>query len=623
MKGITIGTQLGGLLRHLDSATRQLGDVSERLASGMRINKASDDAAGLAISSTLEADARIYSQALRNINDGISAINIATGTLAELSTISTRLSELAEQGANETYSPMQRQALTKEADALVNEFNRIVLTTKFNGRALFSSESADLSLQAGVGELNILSTSTMGSLARGIGTGTFQAAVSYGLYGATPDVMVGDLNNDGINDIIATSTDGIISKVSVLLGNGDGTFSAFVSYALAGNGLPTALAVTDINADGKVDVVTAYDGTLRLLYGTGAGTLSPEVDTGIAAGNFAVGDFNRDGLQDLAVQSATSTISTYLNLGGGNFTFASSADGGNNITDIKVGDFNGDNTLDIVTASITDDKINIALGTGDGTFSPKISYAAPTDPRNLAVGDFNRDGYDDVALISLVFPSSASALSIWNGSSSGTLSPVVSQLLTYRMGGNLSAGDMNGDGLTDIYITAGLDAIAELRTSDEAGQISLTSYLNVSGSEATIADLNGDGAADIVSAPSGYVNVSLANSQETATTLFLNLSSAKGSREALSLLSQLRDRIAQQTGELGAFQSRLDIAANVLRSRREESLAASARIKDADIAHEAAQAVAAGIRQRIASAVLREAGLQTEIVLDLLRNLQA
>ena len=122
--------------RALDSASYDISKTQERLSSGLRINSASDDAAGLAISSTLNTDQRIFSTGIRNLNDGLSATNIAQGALESISTIVNRQKELAEQAANGVYSIAQRSALNTEANQLVKEFNRIVQTTSFNGQKI-------------------------------------------------------------------------------------------------------------------------------------------------------------------------------------------------------------------------------------------------------------------------------------------------------------------------------------------------------------------------------------------------------------------------------------------------------------------------------------------------------
>jgi flagellin len=148
---ITIGSNLSSLQaqRKLGEATSTLETTYERLSSGQRINRASDDAAGLAVASTLNANARIYTQGVRNINDGISYLNIADGATGALKSILTRMRELSTQSSNGTYSDTQRQAMDTESLALQAEFNRVIDTTEFNGINVFASTT--LSIQAGYG----------------------------------------------------------------------------------------------------------------------------------------------------------------------------------------------------------------------------------------------------------------------------------------------------------------------------------------------------------------------------------------------------------------------------------------------------------------------------------------
>ena len=116
---ITLGSNIAslGAQRRLANASEKLGSVFERLSSGLRINRASDDAAGLAVSSSLNAYQRIYTQGVRNLNDGVSALSIADGAIGQLSNIVTRQNELAEQAANGIYTTVPRSALDREAQA--------------------------------------------------------------------------------------------------------------------------------------------------------------------------------------------------------------------------------------------------------------------------------------------------------------------------------------------------------------------------------------------------------------------------------------------------------------------------------------------------------------------------
>lgn len=147
---ITLGSNIASLQaqRRLGNASLELATVFERLSSGQRINKAADDAAGLAIADSLKANQRVASVAIRNASDGISTIAIADSALGQIGNVLSRLAELAEQSANGTYSTTQRSALGNEFVALGSEIERIAVTTEFNGVKLLSGSSA-ITLQVG------------------------------------------------------------------------------------------------------------------------------------------------------------------------------------------------------------------------------------------------------------------------------------------------------------------------------------------------------------------------------------------------------------------------------------------------------------------------------------------
>jgi flagellin len=114
----------------------------ERISSGIRVNRASDDAAGLGISEALRSDIRALRQAVRNSNDGIALINVAEGALNEQSSILIRLRELASQAATGTVGSTERATIQLEFNALRNEIDRISATTQFNGQGLVDGSLA-------------------------------------------------------------------------------------------------------------------------------------------------------------------------------------------------------------------------------------------------------------------------------------------------------------------------------------------------------------------------------------------------------------------------------------------------------------------------------------------------
>ena len=133
--------------KFLDINTRRVGQSIERISSGIRVNRAADDVAGIAISEALRSDIRVLRQGVRNLNDGISLINVVEGALNEQSGAVIRLKELATQGASETLGASERQTLNLEIASLAAEIDRIAATTEFNGRTLLDGSLAQ-SVQA-------------------------------------------------------------------------------------------------------------------------------------------------------------------------------------------------------------------------------------------------------------------------------------------------------------------------------------------------------------------------------------------------------------------------------------------------------------------------------------------
>jgi flagellin len=151
--GIRINTNVASIntRRHLYNSTIAFNKSMEKLSSGLRINRAGDDAAGLAISEGLKSDIRALEQASRNASDGISMVQTAEGALDEVSNILLRLRELTEQSLNGTLTDTERGYLDSEFQDLLNEITRISNSTEFNGISLLDgSATAAVSIQVGI-----------------------------------------------------------------------------------------------------------------------------------------------------------------------------------------------------------------------------------------------------------------------------------------------------------------------------------------------------------------------------------------------------------------------------------------------------------------------------------------
>ena len=210
---ITLGSNISSLRgqRQLAKTSAALSTTFQRLSSGSRINKAADDAAGLAIADSLNANSRVFNQGVRNLNDGLSLLNIADKAIENLASIVIRLEELAVQSANGVYSDQQRRALDGEAQALSDEYFRISKTTEFNGQRLFTGENPIVSLQAGIGTDAVLETGVGGA----IGNGSFLAGTSY--VTNSNAVQLVDLDNDGNLDLATVGS----GQASIRLGDGN------------------------------------------------------------------------------------------------------------------------------------------------------------------------------------------------------------------------------------------------------------------------------------------------------------------------------------------------------------------------------------------------------------------
>lgn len=240
----------------------------------------------------------------------------------------------------------------------------------------------------------------------GNGDGTFTAMTPIRVpYVFT--VWTGDFNGDGIADLVVAGY-----EVTVLLGNGDGTFRVEPSISITGGGY--ALAVADLNGDGIADLAVANNSgsssgpsSVTILLGKGNGTftqLSESPATGLEPLSIAAGDFNGDGIPDLAVSNQNDgfpnlgTVTVLLGNGDGTFTpTAVSPLTGSIPYTVAITDINGDGIADLVTSNAGSNTASILLGNGDGTFDAALSPAAGTNPVGAGVGDFNGDGRPDIA----------------------------------------------------------------------------------------------------------------------------------------------------------------------------------------------------------------------------------
>jgi hypothetical protein len=359
-------------------------------------------------------------------------------------------------------------------------------------------------------------------------------------------LAVGDLNGDGHPDVVVanycarTFCNGGI--VSVLLGNGDGTFQTAVSYNTGGIN-PWSVAIGDLNFDGYPDLVVANvcqsstncnNGTIAVLFGNGDGTFrAPTIYNAGGYWNFSVviGDVNGDGIPDLVVgnylQCITCTegaVSVFLGDGDGTFQApVSYSSAGYEVYSVAMGDVNRDGRTDLVvtnncqssTACPGPGGLSVLLGNGDGTFQPAVPYSSGGywGPDAVVIVDVNGDGTPDLVAPNYCLSGSTCPgpgdVAVLIGLGDGTFQQPVS----YNSGGYhaflVAVGDVNGDGHPDLVVANECDSascnhgVAGVLLGNGDGTFQAAQTYSSGGSTpyaVVVADVNGDGKPDVLMA---------------------------------------------------------------------------------------------------------------------------
>ncbi len=366
----------------------------------------------------------------------------------------------------------------------------------------------------GDGQLDLAVTDVDGvQILLGNGDGTFQPAktVAAGIEGP---LVEGDFNGDGRLDLaIANETSDV---VSVLLGNGDGTFQPAVSYSVGME--PTGIVAGDFNGDGRIDLAVTvininesnplnltYASTVSVLLGNGDGTFRPAVPYAVGPGpwDIAAGDFNGDGHLDLAVAvidynlADASNVSVLMGNGDGTFRPAVPYPVASELNGIVAGDFNGDGHLDLATTSLggfDTNSVSVLLGNGDGTFQAPVTYPAGSDTAGIVAGDFNGDGHLDLATTN----GSYLTVSVLPGKGDGTFGPPVTYAVgVYPLG--IAAGDFNGDGNLDLAAAnSGSNDVSVLQGTGDGSFVDPSQLITTPYATPLVADVNGDGTDDVL-----------------------------------------------------------------------------------------------------------------------------
>ena len=377
----------------------------------------------------------------------------------------------------------------------------------------------------------------------GNGDGTFKPAVTYssGGYQAFA-VLVSDVDADGKSDLILANgcppLNGYCSatgSVGVLLGNGDGTFKAVHNYH-TGQSI-SAIAVADLNGDGRSDVIAAdcpaggetcfnSEGEVVVLLAKPDGTLAPALaydSGGKVAATLAIADVNLDGHADVLVGNAAA-CSTYCEgsvgvlLGNGDGTLRAALTFASWLPDsVVVGELNGDGNPDVITTSSGID-LGVLLGNGDGTFRTMVRYPLKASyPTPAIVADINDDRKPDILVGSYGCWNGVSlgygCVSVLAGNGNGTFQDVVTYHTGAPVGGWLAVADINGDGKLDLiaenYCSNACDSAGSVGVLLGNGDGTLQQAVTFSSGARTsiwvgVADFNRDGRPDLVVASPGY-----------------------------------------------------------------------------------------------------------------------
>jgi hypothetical protein len=291
-------------------------------------------------------------------------------------------------------------------------------------------------------------------LCTSMAAGQFGKPTCYKTPGISGAVVAGDFNNDNILDLAATSVDH--NTVSILLGNGDGTFRKGGKFGIGSGSFPYRMATGDFNHDGNLDLLTVNltSGNLSVLLGKGDGTFR-KAENFVAGGGpsgVVVGDFNEDGKLDLAVSDQSTTkINILLGNGDGTFQMLHGYDTELGPVSLTEGDFNNDGNLDLVSVSATTGDASLLLGNGDGTFQSAKNFGANyIDPVWVTAGDLNGDKNLDLVVVDFT-----STVSVFLGNGNGSFRKP-KDYAAGRSGDYLlqaSLDDFNGDGVLDLAVS--------------------------------------------------------------------------------------------------------------------------------------------------------------------------
>jgi len=547
---------------NLNKSQSSLGTAIERLSSGLRINSAKDDAAGMAIANRFTANVRGLTQAARNANDGISLAQTTEGAASEVNTHLQRVRELSVQASNGSYSQEQLNSMQDEINQRLSDIDRISQQTDFNGVKVLSDSAKPLTLQVGAndGETITLNLS---------------------------EISVKTLGLDGFNVNGSGVTQNRSATVSDLQAAG-GTTVAANEWQVA----TTHEAVTAEQAFAKMqngNKVTVSNGSAADVTYTYDAANKNFTFTNSAVGTAAVGTLASD------LQPATGTVTgTYNNVGSNSTTFEVDATG-------KVTIGGQDAFLD-ASGNLTTNSA------GSGT------AAATLDSVMKAAAAVSTAGAASVTIDGKTYKSTATANNL------EYTDTIASDALLANVKANATATDVTvtlGQGITSATLTFTAGESTDTYV-DEKGEFTTTQTYNtnylVDPNTGKVTVKSGTGTGDYEAKVGAEAKVNSSGNLTTEDT-------SKGTKtsDPLKTLDAAFTKLDKLTGELGAVQNRLESTIANLNNVVNNLSNARSRIQDADYATEVSNMSKAQILQQAGTSVLAQANQVPQTVLSLLR----
>jgi flagellin len=596
--------------RNLTTSQGQLATALQRLSSGLRINSAKDDAAGLAISERFTTQIRGLNQAVRNANDGISLAQTAEGALGETGNALQRIRELAIQSANSTNSASDRQALNAEAAQLLAEIQRNGLSTQFNGQNILDGTFASAQFQVGANANQTISFGISGATTNLLGAyqATSTAVTSTAFDGAGFTV-----NGVEVGVSVATSAAGVTADSA--------TAKATAINSKTSQTGVTATAASSVSGVAPIARSSLTNGAL-LINGVAVGAIARDTSAVTQGRNAATAInavSNQTGVS--AVADASTGALTLSTSDGRNIALTSATADADGATAI----FNATG-LDVSSAGNAsgNDALTIVVGAGGYDLSSPAAGA-------LTEGDtFSLDGITYEFRTTGAVTGSNVLITLADGAVTNTVASAIQAAIHAQfLAGNTSV-DATVSTNTVTATNAKLGANGTFATYAEsisAGATGLVQTSTATGTDSadgagvtTRGTLTLSSAANFTLGGADLVNGGLASAAPALTRLdTVNISTVAGANAAIAVLDGALSQVTSIRADLGAVQNRFSSTVANLTTTAENLSAARSRILDADFAAETANLTRAQILQQAGTAILAQANAIPQNVLSLLR----